>query len=191
MDNDAHYLCLGIVLSMKMSFMVNLNSDEIPRVMITQEMLDVANDLVNEVQVHRTRTSPVDTLSGIIGEFAFAEWFYGDWRNNEVGDTIGRPDFEDRIEVKTSVFPLSSRLNLPIREDYARSRQPDYYIWCCIDVPSKYEKEISPGREVAVVGWATGEDAHSAPLRNMGWVRSYRCYLTPVPDLLPMAEFPG
>lgn len=170
--------------------MVDLIHDEVPRVVITEDMLAAANDLVVEVQVHRTRTSPVDTLSGILGEFAFAEWFYGNWRSNEVGYTIGQPDFEGRIEVKTSVFPLSSRLNLPIREDYARSRQPDYYIWCCIDVPSKYEKEILLGREVAVVGWATGEDAHSASLRNMGWVQSYRCHLTPVPELLPMAEFP-
>ena len=170
--------------------MVDLIDDHVPRVVITDEMIQGANELVNDVQVHRTRTSPVDTLAGIIGEFAFAEWYYGDWRKNEVGETIGRPDFEDRIEVKTSVFPLSSRLNLPIREDYAISRQPDYYIWCCIDVPSKFEKEILLGREVAIVGWATGEDAHSAPLGNMGWVQSYRCHLTPVPDLRPMGEFP-
>jgi hypothetical protein len=154
-------------------------------------MLDTANELIDDVRVHRTKTSPVDTLAGILGEFAFAEWYNGDWRENEVGDTVGRPDFEDSIEVKTSVFPLSSRLNLPIREDYAISRQPDYYVWCCIDVPSKNEKDIFPGLEIAVVGWATGEEAHASPVGNMGWVQSYRCHLTPVPQLRAMTEFPN
>jgi hypothetical protein len=169
--------------------MVDLTHDEIPRITITEKIIDAALAIERNVQVHRTRTSPVDTLSGIIGEFAFAEWYYGDWRQNEVGETQGSPDFEGRIEVKTSVFPLSERLNLPIREDYAKARTPDYYVWCCIDVPSRSDKRILPGREVAIVGWATGEEAHNAPLMNMGWVGSYKCHLTPVPDLHSMDKF--
>jgi hypothetical protein len=45
---------------------------ERPTVEITEEMIQVAKVLVPATRVHRTRVSPVDTLGGILGEFAFA-----------------------------------------------------------------------------------------------------------------------
>ena len=169
--------------------MVDLRRDEIPRVTITQEMIDAAAELRKQVTVHRTKTSPVDTDSGVLGEFAFAQWFYGDWRHNEVGSTKGKVDFDGRIEVKTSVFPLNPKLNLPVREDYARKRTPEFYVWCCLDVPSARDKRIIAGQEIAVVGWIGGEHAHRNPATTMGRMSSYRCHLTPVWMMHPMDSF--
>lgn len=169
--------------------MVDISRDNIPKIKITMAMLAFAKKKEKEVNVSRTKTSPVDSLAGAIGEIAFAKWFYGDWKKNEVGLNKGRADFEGLIEVKASVYPLSNRLNLPIREDYARSRFPALYVWCCIDIPTRYNKEIRPGLYVAIVGWTTGEKAHAAPLGYMGWVRSYQCRLTPVPELQTMQTF--
>jgi hypothetical protein len=152
-------------------------------------MLEFAKKKEDELKVWRTQTSPVDSLAGAIGEIAFAKWFYGDWKKNEIGANKGRTDFEDLIEVKASVFPLSNKLNLPIREDYAKARCPALYVWCCIDIPTRHHKEIQPGLYVAIVGWTTGMKANSAPLGFMGWVRSYRCHLTPVPELEIMETF--
>lgn len=169
--------------------MVDIARDSIPRIKITNAMLVFAKEKEKDVAVMRTKTSPVDALAGAIGEVAFAQWFYGDWRKNEVGLNQGRPDFEGLVDVKTSVYPLSNRLNLPIREDYARARCPALYVWCCINVPSPYEKDIRSGLDVAIVGWTTGKKGNSAPLGYMGWVRSYRCHLTPVPELETMETF--
>ena len=169
--------------------MVDLRRDEIPRVAITQEMIDAAEKLRKQVTVHRTKTSPVDTDAGIHGEFAFAQWFYGDWQHNEVGETKGKVDFDGRIEVKTSVFPLNPKLNLPVREDYARRRTPEFYVWCCLDVPSARDKRIIPGREIAIVGWVNGVMAHSNTPQTMGWMSSYKCHLTPVWMMHPMGSF--
>ena len=168
--------------------MVDLLNDEIPRIVITADMIDAAKKLEDAVRVERTRVSDVDTISGIIGEFAFAHWYRGDWTKHEVGKNQGEADFEGIIEVKSSVIPLSPRLNLPVREDYANARQAEYYVWCCIDIPQN--SQIQPGHEAAIVGWATGAEAHSTPPRHMGRVTSYRCHLTPVPNLHSMAEFP-
>lgn len=169
--------------------MVDISLDIVPRIKITKAMLGFARKMEKDVKVLRTKTSPVDSLAGVIGELAFAQWFYGTWKKNEVGINKGNADFEGLVEVKTSVFPLSNDLNLPIREDYAKSRCPPLYVWCCIDVPSRHDKQIRPGLEVAIVGWTTGKKAHSAPLRNMGWVSSYKCHLTPVPELEVMKGF--
>ncbi len=168
--------------------MVEINSDELPRVGITKEMIEFARGLAAVLQVKRTRVSPSDTLGGAVGELAFAEWWYGDWRKNELGENKGLPDYEETIEVKTSIFPLRQNLHLPIREDYAAARCPSFYVFICIDVPSRREKQITPGLEAVLVGWTTGERAHQGRLANMGWVDSFRCFLTPVSELRPMSD---
>jgi hypothetical protein len=53
-----------------------------PVIELSREQIDAAEALVPANQVRRTRVSPVDTLGGILGEFAFAQWLTGDWRNN-------------------------------------------------------------------------------------------------------------
>lgn len=71
---------------------------------ITGEMLDVAAQTVEQVRVNRTVASPYDTLAGILGEMAVAQWFFGDWRKHDLTDTKGKADILGRIEVKTSAF---------------------------------------------------------------------------------------
>src|SRR5437763_1264572 len=97
-----------------------------PVVVLSAEMIRAAEQLVPDVQVFRTRTSPVDTLGGALGEFAFAEWFTGSWKNHEVGTNKGRADFQNLVEVKTSVYPFRENLNLVIREDYGGKYKPLY-----------------------------------------------------------------
>lgn len=90
-----------------------------PVVTISDEMIDAAQKLVDAVRVNRTVASSIDTLTGILGEFVFAQYFYSDWRKNRVGSNKGDVNFTD-IEIKTSAFPFSPRLNLLVREDYAK-----------------------------------------------------------------------
>ena len=47
-------------------------------------MIEEANKLISFVKVNRTKTSPYDTLGGILGEFIFAEYFFNNWRKNLV-----------------------------------------------------------------------------------------------------------
>ena len=49
-----------------------------PRIKISEAMLIEARQLEDSVRVHRTRASEVDSLAGILGEFAFAEFLDGD-----------------------------------------------------------------------------------------------------------------
>lgn len=164
---------------------------ERPVVQITEEMLDEAERLSESVRVHRTRTSPVDTLGGILGEFAVAQWLTGDWKNHEVGANKGKADLLGLIEVKTSVFPFRENLNLVVREDYG-SRFKDLYVQNIIDVQSRDNKLIKPGTRVVICGFATHEQAISQPPRemNMGWRKTpYKAFQTPISDLQPMAGF--
>ena len=46
--------------------------EKFPVVEITDEMLDEAQELIDKVKVNRTVASKIDTLTGILGEFAFA-----------------------------------------------------------------------------------------------------------------------
>ena len=90
---------------------------------IDSEMIDWALKKAPSVKVNRTKSSQFDTVYGILGEFAFAKWFYGDWKELSQVDTKGKADFQDQIEVKTSAFPYSTKLNLLVREDYAKKRK--------------------------------------------------------------------
>ena len=98
-----------------------------PTIRITEEMIDAAKNLEASVKVNRTVASEIDTLTGILGEFVFAQYFYSDWRKNRVGSNKGDVNFTD-IEIKTSAFPFSERLNLLVREDYAQIRKPPFYV---------------------------------------------------------------
>ena len=52
-------------------------------IIISNEMIFEAKKLINEVKVNRTIASKIDTLTGILGEFAFAQYMYGDWKKTE------------------------------------------------------------------------------------------------------------
>lgn len=163
-----------------------------PTVAITAEMLDAAKQLSEKVRVHRTRESHVDALGGVIGEFAFSQWMTGDWRNHEVGSNKGRADFQDIVEVKSSVYPFQENLNLVIREDYGYKFKP-LYVQVIINVASKVEKSILPGVNVILCGFASHEEATARgaqPMRKYGGgFTSYGVFMTPISNLRPMDGF--
>ena len=59
-------------------------------------MIDQAIKLAPSVKVNRTIASNIDTVSGILGEFVFAQYMYGNWKKNRVGDNKGQEDVKDK-----------------------------------------------------------------------------------------------
>ena len=165
---------------------------EYPYVIITSDMIVAAKNLIKDVKVNRTIASKIDTLTGVLGEFAFAEYMYGDWKKNNVGKNKGEIDFED-IEVKTSAFPFRDTLNLLVREDYAKKRKPPFYIQIIIDVHSRRADSISSGTKAYISGWATHQDIENAPKRDFGSKLSrfggYKCYYIMIKNLNKMSAF--
>lgn len=159
---------------------------------ISAPMLAAALEVAEKVRVHRTRESHVDALGGVIGEFAFSQWMTGDWQNHEVGTNKGKADFQDTVEIKTSVYPFQKNLNLVIREDYGKKFKP-LYVQLIVDVVSKVDKSIVPGVNVILCGFASHEDATAGvaePMRKYGGgFTSYGVYMTPILNLRPMADF--
>lgn len=163
-----------------------------PIINITAEHLEAANSLVPSMRVHRTRVSPVDTLGGILGEFIFAQWLTGDWRNHEVGSNKGKADLLGLIEVKTSVYPFNENLNLVIREDYG-AKFKDVYVQNIINVSDAYRKAIAPGTQVIICGFATHHEATKNPPLQMtmrgGLKTPYKVFRTPISELQSMQGF--
>jgi len=161
-------------------------------VILTEEMIEAARALIPATRVRRTVASGIDTLTGILGEFAFAEYFYNDWRRNRVGENKGEVDFEG-IEIKASAFPFSDRLNLLVREDYAQKRKPAFYVQIILDVPSRHADTIFPGTKALVCGWATAEEVDRAPKRDfgskMGGRGGYSCHYIRISALHSMEGF--
>lgn len=163
-----------------------------PIIELTGEQIEAAQTLVPENRILRTRVSPVDTLGGILGEFAFAQWLTGDWRNHEVGSNKGRADLFGLVEVKTSIYPFKETLNLVIREDYG-AKFKDVYVQNIINVKDGHRKEIEPGTQVIICGFATHEQATSTPAQPMtmrgGMKTPYKVFTVPIAQLSPMSGF--
>lgn len=163
-------------------------------VAICAGMIEHARQIGEQVRVHRTVASPIDTLVGLVGEFAFAQWFLGDWRRHDALGTRGKADIDDRIEIKTSAFPFSAGLNLLVREDYAARRRPECYVQLIIDTPDRQARGLQPGWNCRLSGWATADEVDAAPLRDFGAKGGgrggYRCRYISIRDLHPMGSFP-
>jgi hypothetical protein len=163
-----------------------------PSVVVTQEMIDKAKKLIPSTRVFRTIASKIDTLTGHLGEFAFADYFYGNWRNHRVGKNKGETDFED-IEIKTSAFPFSESLNLLVREDYAQKRKPSFYVQVIIDVDSRDARDIAVGTKAYICGFASAEEVDNASKRDFGSkfkrAGGYQCHYINIKALHPMEEF--
>lgn len=162
-----------------------------PHILITQEMLNEAVRLIPQTTVERTVASKIDTLTGHLGEFAFAEYMFGDWRKNFVGKNKGENDFGD-FEIKTSAFPFNSKLNLLVREDYARKRKPKFYVQIIIDVRSQLADSIPAHTRAYLCGYAASEEVDKAPQKDFGSKTGksggYRCHFIPITQLKPMDE---
>jgi hypothetical protein len=162
-----------------------------PRITIGEEMLDAARPLARAVAIRRTKASPMDALVGVMGEFVFAQYLFGDWRRHQLGANKGKADF-DTIEIKASAFPFTTRLHLLVREDYANKRKPLCYVQIVFDVASPQAKDIPPGAQAVLCGFATADEVDRAPLRDFGskfgGAGGYRCRYIPLKQLHPMAE---
>ncbi|MFZ0391681.1 MAG: hypothetical protein WAN36_14570 [Calditrichia bacterium] len=168
-----------------------MSESKYPTVKITQEMLDEADRLIPATRVFRTIASKIDTLTGHLGEFVFADYFYGNWHKHRVGKNRGEADFGD-IEIKASSFPFSEKLNLLVREDYARKRKPRFYIQIIIDVNSGSASEINAGTTAYLCGFATAGEVDAAPKRDFGSKIArkggYLCHYINIKNLHPMAD---
>ncbi|OQY25814.1 MAG: hypothetical protein B6244_14735 [Candidatus Cloacimonetes bacterium 4572_55] len=162
-----------------------------PFVLITREMIEEAKRLIPSTRVYRTVASRIDTLTGHLGEFVFAQYYYGDWRKHRVGSNKGEADFGD-IEIKTSAFPFSERLNLLVREDYARKRKPSLYVQIIIDVNSRQAQTIPVGTKAFICGCASSEEVDAAPKRDFGSkfgrAGGYKCHYISIKNLRPMTK---
>ena len=161
-------------------------------IIISKEMIDEAKKLEKEVKVNRTIASKIDTLTGILGEFAFAQYLYGDWKKNRVGDNKGDVNFID-IEIKTSAFPFRDTLNLLVREDYANKRKPPFYVQIIIDVSDSKADEIGENTKAYIAGWATASEVDAAPKKDFGSKLSkfggYNYFYIQIKNLHPMSNF--
>ena len=163
-----------------------------PFTLITEEMLAEAQRLIPATRVRRTIASRIDTLTGHLGEFVFAKYLYQDWQKHHVGQNRGEADFED-IEIKTSAFPFSEKLNLLVREDYAKKRKPAFYVQIIIDVDTRAASEIPVGTRAYVCGYATAVEVDTAPKRDFGSKfggdGGYRCHYIRIDKLHPIDSF--
>jgi hypothetical protein len=163
-----------------------------PCILLTKEMIEEALLVVPKTTVNRTVASAIDTLTGILGEYVFAQWFYGDWKKNNVGINKGKTDFSN-VEIKTSAFPLNCNLHLLVREDYAVKRKPAFYVQIIIDVPTINANTIAEGTRAYLCGFATAKEVDEAPLKDFGskWGNAggYRCRFIPIKTLRAMNEF--
>jgi hypothetical protein len=162
-----------------------------PHVTITDEMLKSARQIATEVAMQRTKASPVDALAGVLGEMAFAQYLYDDWRRHELRTNKGKADF-DTIEIKASAFPFSTRLHLLVREDYAERRKPLCTVQIVLDVKDAHAGDIPIGTHAILCGFATSEEIDAAPLKDfgskLGGAGGYRCRYIPISKLHPMSD---
>jgi len=149
-------------------------------------MIDEAQRLVPETEVKRTVASQIDTLTGHLGEMAFAKFHFGNWKLHTIGANKGKEDFPD-IEIKTSAFPFRENLNLLVREDYAQKRKPKFYVQIILDTKSSRASSIEAGTSAIICGFAVSDEVDSAPLRDFGSKfgsrGGYRCHYVPIIEL--------
>jgi hypothetical protein len=164
-----------------------------PYISITQEMISKANELIPNTNVNRTIASEIDTLTGHLGEFVFAQYYYNDWKKNRVGANKGETDFTN-IEIKTSAYPFSEKLNLLVRQDYAKKRKPTFYVQIILDVKSRNATEVPPDTKAYICGFATFEEVDNAPLKDFGskfgGKGGYKCHYISVKNLRPIELLP-
>tara|TARA_Y100001949_G_scaffold160648_1_gene152402 strand:- start:658 stop:1185 length:528 start_codon:yes stop_codon:yes gene_type:complete len=157
---------------------------------ITPDMMRYANSLHSKLKMDRTVESEIDSLIGLMGELVFASWFYGDYMKGntlaEIKENYGQPDFDRKYEIKASCHKYSENLNLPVREDYAKKRTPQYYIQVLFDTE---KPAIDTHTRALLIGWIDGYQAtEGKEPQTMGRVTSFKCYLTPFKQLHPMSD---
>lgn len=162
-----------------------------PRIVVTDELLRAAEPLAREARIRRTKASPVDALTGVLGEMVFAQYLFGDWRRHQIRTNRGKADF-DTIEIKASAYPFHGGLHLLVREDYASKRKPLCYVQIIFDVASREANDIPANTPAVLCGFATWQEVDRAPRKDfgskLGDKGGYRCRYIPVRQLHPMNE---
>lgn len=173
------------------SMPMNFDRDPV-LIVITPEMLYAAELASGLVHVNRTIASPIDTLTGVLGEMVWAEYYFGDWRKHNLITNKGQADFKG-IEIKTSAFRFNPKLNLLVREDYSRKRKPTFYVQIILDIPPG-QRRIEPNSVAVICGFATAQEVEQAPLRDEtkkgGGAAGYRTKFIPILQLHPIQELP-
>ena len=156
---------------------------------ITSDMIQYVNRIKTKLGIERTKESEIDTEVGLMGELVFAKWWYGDYmKGNTLQDlknNFGHADFDGKFEIKASCHRWSEKLHLPVREDYANKRTPQYYVQVLFDTD---KAAITTETRALIIGWIHGEQAKNGELRAMGKITSFKCYLTPFTELSPMSD---
>lgn len=160
---------------------MNYPSD-IVTVPITTEMVNEAKRLAPFVKINRTCTSKDDSVTGLLGEFVWFQFRYGDWKKHSALKNKGKVD-DKEVEVKTSEFPLNPYLNLLIREEYKEERKPPFYVQVIVD-NNKTQGHIC--------GFATNAEVENADKKDFGskfgGKGGYECYYIPILKLHPIME---
>jgi len=160
-----------------------------PIIVITQEMFDEAKRFEAKTRVARTQASKHDTLTGNLGELAFARYFFGDFQRHRLGQTKGGTDFP-KTEIKTSAHPFRETLHLPIRSDYQVRRRPPLYVLVILNV-EKINAPPTVGCHAIICGYCSWEEA----LRHgrERWIATpdggYNCMFVPMRFLHEMRHF--
>lgn len=160
------------------------------RMALTAEMLYAAELATGLVQINRTIASPVDTLTGVLGEMVWAQFYFGDWRKHNALDNKGKSDFPN-VEIKTSAFRFNPKLNLLVREEYHAQRKSKYYVQIILDVDPR-QPQLTPDTNAFICGYATADEVERAPLRQEtkkgGGSAGFRTHYIPILNLHPIQE---
>lgn len=163
-----------------------------PWVIITEELLEEAKSLIPRIQLHNERANDFDALTGTIGELAFAQWIYGDFRKHTVGRNFGKSDFEG-IEVKTSLHTLTRNRHLIAKASYVEARPAAFYVQCFVNSSTPRRGPLV-GDTVFIAGWLTKDQLLKLgrehwEITREGKPTGIRTLRVPLPRLNPMEGF--
>ncbi len=161
---------------------------------ITPEMLAAADEFVLNVMKARATVTTRSPQTFLIAEFAFAQWFLGDWRRHNFRETNCETNFMDSTEIRSSARPFRNTLNLLAKQPYVDRRNADYYVCVIIDAPVIHPTEIQAGWICKICGWETNAKVKRALKRDVGKgndrYAGYKSYAILISDLQPMSTFP-
>lgn len=166
---------------------------ESPFLVITQEMLEEAKKHVSAIQLHNDRANLHDSLTGSIGEIAFAKWRFEDLYAHNIGKNFGNGDF-DEIEIKTSLTLFSCRMHLIAKESYVRDHPSTIYVQCFISSRTPWRGPLI-GDTVFVAGWCDHQTLISHGFKcnettREGKKTGIKTLRLPVSKLQPMHSLP-
>ncbi len=162
---------------------------------ITHDMLAAAIEFMPNVRGTRDITTDRSAQLFLISEFAFAEWFLGDWRRHPFRETNCETNFMDSTEMRSSAARyFSNRLKLLVKQPYVNIRNANYYVNAIIVTHETHVPALQAGWTCRICGWETDAEVRAAPVDYFpvgdGHPARFRCHYIPISDLQPMSTFP-